>query len=262
MWISSLPYKVTTMNFRWLVDVFIDWIIISIAIICACKFWFLLPFCIYVVGNRQHALLIIGHDSTHKLVSRNKYVNYFCGNLLCFAPCGLGWEGYRDFHMLHHRWLGTEKDPELLKKDLTNCTKDNLCRKYLAKQFVKDLLFLNYKDLVHFSTARSKTDWISIIIVHSVIISLGFVNAFIPLVWYTASTSSLLATGRLRVFHEHVATEGTHLIEPTWISKILFLPHNAAYHHEHHEKPSIPYHLLPLHAEEGRKYVSQINKSN
>jgi len=51
----------------------------------------------------------------------------------------------------------------------------------------------------------------------------------------------------------------THKIKSNWWQRLLFLPHAAEYHHEHHEKPSIPYNKLKDIATGPRKKVSEIH---
>ena len=77
--------------------------------------------------------------------------------------------------------------------------------------------------------------------------------------WYAAMPTSLLAISRLRIWHEHVGTDKTHMIKATWWQRLLFLPHYAEYHHEHHEKPNVPYNKLKDIATGPRKKISEIH---
>ena len=61
------------------------------------------------------------------------------------------------------------------------------------------------------------------------------------------------------VWHEHVGTDKTHMIKATWWQRLLFLPHYAEYHHEHHEKPNVPYNKLKDIATGPRKKISEIH---
>jgi fatty acid desaturase len=72
----------------WLRDLLLDWLLIFLAIAIGLNFWYLIPVSIFIIGNRQHALAILGHDATHKLVSKNNRINYMLGNFLCYAPLG------------------------------------------------------------------------------------------------------------------------------------------------------------------------------
>src|SRR5438128_5256668 len=101
--------------FPWLADAATDWLTIAAAL-AAIGLWphfYTVPACILIIGNRQHALTILGHDGTHYTLSRNAALNDFLTNLLCFWPLGLTVSGYRALHYAHHRNTGTENDPEL-----------------------------------------------------------------------------------------------------------------------------------------------------
>lgn len=224
------------------------------------NYWYLIPVCIFVIGNRQHALALLGHDATHKLVSKNKYINYTLGNFLCYTPILLPWEGYRVFHMAHHRYLGTTKDPELDRKVKAHITSSKANKRHIITQFFRDLIGLDIQDAKELSISKTPNDLFWIIITHMVIISTGlFISWLIPLMWYLAMGTSLVACSRLRIWYEHVGTDSTHKIKPTWWQKLLFLPHNAAYHYEHHKHPAVPYHKLHMIGSAVRKKVSEIH---
>jgi fatty acid desaturase len=70
-----------------------------------------------VIGARQHALAILGHDGAHRLACRNRFINDLLTCILCFWPIGAALGGYRRFHFGHHRLVGTSDDPELLHKE-------------------------------------------------------------------------------------------------------------------------------------------------
>ena len=219
----------------------------------------LVPLSIFVIGNRQHALALLGHEATHKMVSKSPKCNYILGNLFCFGPIGLPFDGYRKFHMLHHKFLGTQLDPEIGRKLKANITVHKATRRNIITQFIKDLLFLNICDIRHFQLEKSKRDKLWISITHAVIISLGLVDITIPIIWYLAMMSSLLACSRLRIWHEHVGTSQTHKISANWWQKLIFLPHHSVYHHEHHDKPGVPYNKLHTIASIKRRRVGDIH---
>jgi len=243
----------------WLRDLLLDWLLIFLAIAIGLNFWYLIPVSIFIIGNRQHALALLGHDATHKLVSKNNTINYIAGGIFCYAPIGLPWDGYREFHMSHHRWLGTVKDPELNRKFEAGVIVKNATKKNIIIQFIKDLLGLGIRDLTKFSLHKTNDDKIAIGIVQLIIILTAFIDWRIPVMWNLAIPTSLLAISRLRIWHEHVGTDTTHMIKATWWQRLLFLPHYAEYHHEHHEKPNVPYNKLKDIATGPRKKVSEIH---
>ena len=110
-----------------------------------------------------------------------------------------------------------------------------------------------------FNLDKSNEDKMAIGFVQLLILLTAFIDWKIPLMWYAAMPTSLLAILRLRIWHEHVGTDKTHMIKATWWQRLLFLPHYAEYHHEHHEKPNVPYNKLKDIATGPRKKISEIH---
>ena len=99
----------------WLADAALDWLVIAAAV-AMIQLWphvYTVLAGILIIGNRQHALAILGHDGTHYTLSRNAALNDFLTNLFCFWPLGLTVSGYRALHYAHHKNTGMENDPEL-----------------------------------------------------------------------------------------------------------------------------------------------------
>ena len=99
----------------WLKDAALDWAVILGALGVVHLFsnpvtWLL---ALLIIGNRQHALAILGHDGTHFTLSHDRRLNDYLTNLLAFWPIGLTVSGYRTLHFKHHKHTGTEDDPEL-----------------------------------------------------------------------------------------------------------------------------------------------------
>ena len=66
-----------------------------------------------VIGGRQLGLAILMHDAAHRLLFRNAALNDWTGAWLCGAPVGAKLGAYRPYHLSHHRYTQTEKDPDL-----------------------------------------------------------------------------------------------------------------------------------------------------
>src|SRR5712692_4137354 len=96
--------------FPWLADAAMDWLVIAAALgmIHLWPHFYTALAGILIIGNRQHALTILGHDGTHYTLSRSAALNDFLTNLICFWPLGLTVSGYRALHYAHHKNTGTE----------------------------------------------------------------------------------------------------------------------------------------------------------
>ena len=61
-------------------------------------------------------LFITGHDAMHRVVSPNPKVNRLIGRLSAFLFAGLSYERLVKNHFLHHKYPGTDKDPDYCMK--------------------------------------------------------------------------------------------------------------------------------------------------
>jgi hypothetical protein len=100
---------------RWLLPVLAEWgtIVLLFAAGYALNHWLAWALVVVLLGSRQHALSILGHDGAHHLPTRNRRLNDLASQWLCFWPLMVGLRGYRNFHFRHHRHV-TDLDPERL----------------------------------------------------------------------------------------------------------------------------------------------------
>jgi fatty acid desaturase len=240
-------------KYRWLAGVTLDWAVIVVALLAAA--WIRRPgaylLTMLVVGNRQHALAIIGHDGAHRSVCRARFANDALTCLLCFWPLGLGLDGYRKHHYTHHRHTGTATDPELHYKGWGAPQWDlPTSRGRFAALLVRDLLGLSPQSLLNLRRtipALSVRDVVGPVLWWAVALTLLFRagHAWVALLWAGSLATSYWATFRVRVWTEHMGTGGTHRISATWWQRLLFAPHNTWCHWEHHRWPSLPSASLP-----------------
>ncbi len=242
---------------RWLFAVLVDWTIIGISIAAAyaSRNWFAYILAVLIVGNRQHALSVLGHDGAHYAITKNRWLNDALACLLCWWPLGVGIHGYRRFHFQHHQHTGTPLDTELhIKAKETPDWDLPITRKRMLWYFVKDLCGLSAKAVIYLieSTRPAKMiDWIGPVVLGSLIafclykVQALWVLAF----WFAAMPTSFWAFFRVRVYHEHHGTAGTYRVHlPFWYRQ-LFAPHKIWVHYEHHRWPHLPYfQLLKLRA--------------
>ncbi len=242
----------------WLIAALIDWTILAGGVwLSYFNVWFL-PLSVLIVGNRQHALAILGHDGAHRGAARSKRLNDALTNCMVFYPLGLCLNHYRDFHWDHHRYAGTEKDPELPLKDIGPF---RLVGPFKNKtQVIGAALF----DLIGFGAPqllaflfyvrpRSIKDLAPLVVSIALAIILILNGLWLTVaIWYVSLWTAFWCFFRLRVWSEHVGGgEGETLVyDPKWYQKALFLPHNTWLHHEHHLKPGVTFDKLPKLREE------------
>ena len=238
---------------RWLSLVFVDWSFIVGAFGAAYYFQnvFVYWLASLVIGNRQHALSIMGHDGAHRTASKNKSWNDILVSLFAFWPLGTALSGYRDFHFDHHRNVGTASDPELKHKHWLKPQFDLPLRQGALLTYVlRDLLGLGLKGVVSLlliMKPRSILDMAGPLLMISSfwLVCLLTGNGWILALWYFSILTSFWACFRLRAWIEHVGTRSNNRVYLNYWANIVFGPHAAGYHFEHHQWPSVPCWNLP-----------------
>jgi beta-carotene ketolase (CrtW type) len=71
---------------------------------------------ILIQGYLYTGLFITAHDAMHGTVSSNKKLNTFVGKLASFLFAGLSYNKLITNHKLHHKFPGTENDPDFYVK--------------------------------------------------------------------------------------------------------------------------------------------------
>lgn len=239
--------------FPWLTDAAMDWLVIAAAL-AMIQHWphvyTVLAGCL-IIGNRQHALAILGHDGTHYTLSHNAAFNDFLTNLFCWWPLGLTVSGYRALHYAHHKNTGMENDPELGHKRLRSPQWDLPATPWTVLRYaLKDLIgysLADYSIIVRFSKPQRKREYLPLALFHIAALAILLAVGGWPMAaaWYFSLVTSFMMFFRLRLWLEHQGTDDTQRLSLTWWQAALLSPHNAWHHWEHHKYPTIPYHRLP-----------------
>lgn len=233
---------------EWGGRVAVNWIEIAAIYSVAAHFDHLLGYLVAVLllGTRQHALAILGHDGAHRSASHNRKFNDLATSILVLWPLGVGLDGYRRFHFLHHRWSGGKEDPELQHK---GCAPDEwarpLSRRRMAWLIARDLCGVAIRDifrLIKIVKPVSLADRVGPLLwwTSAILLAYRFGALWAIAVWWLATISSYWAVFRMRAWTEHFDTANTYRISATWWQKALFLPHNTWCHFEHHKWPGVP----------------------
>lgn len=237
----------------WLRDAVVDWLIIGFSCYLF-NFWmhpvsFLVL--LLVIGNRQHALAVLGHEASHFRLSENKRVNDLLANLGAFWSLGITTSGYRSLHNKHHSHTNTEQDPELAHRGARAPQWDLPISIFKILRFcAEDLIGFSHKDyliIITFSKPNSSKEYLYLFVFHvTLTMTLVIIGLWwVPAIWYIALFTSFMMFFRLRTFLEHLGTEDTHRLYLTWLERQVMAPHNIWYHWEHHKYPTVPYYRLP-----------------
>lgn len=234
----------------WLRAAILDWAIIAIAMSVSVWSSWLIPIAILAIGNRQHALAILGHDGAHRLICNNKWLNDLMTDVLVFYPLGLSLKQYRKFHWEHHRNTNTDNDPERPLKSIWPAMQMPFSQRKVIWQLLGDLVGLGIPQLIAFLVhvrprAIAECGALAFVLV-AMCCFVYFDLAFVPLIWFGSLYTTFWMFFRYRIWAEHVGggPGETLVFDVNWLQRIVFFPHNCHLHHEHHEKPGVPFHKL------------------
>ena len=89
-----------------------EWVSIAATIALCSFFWHPVWYAIAVmlIGARQHALIILGHDASHFRYLPKRWQNELFGNLFLMWPVFASIEGFRKFHSTHHQYTNLPND--------------------------------------------------------------------------------------------------------------------------------------------------------
>jgi fatty acid desaturase len=237
----------------WLRDAAVDWSVIVAAMALA-RAWnnplgYLLA--VLVIGNRQHALAILGHDGTHFAAANAKRLNDIMTDVLAFWPIGLTATGYRNLHFRHHKFLNTPEDPELQHRSAKAPQWDlPVTLKRVLTFAAWDMIgysLTDYLIIVSFSKPEKKREYWLQGAFHLVVAGAACAAGlwWACLLWYAALPTAFMMFFRLRTWLEHQGSEDTHVLHLTLLERLVLSPHYAWHHYEHHHWPSVPYYHLP-----------------
>lgn len=235
---------------RWLLACIANWLLIVgcfYLVYYFNNFWMII-LSIFVIGNRQHALALYGHEGAHFMLCQNKTLNDALTCVFTFWPLGINLPGYRDFHFKHHQNLGTNLDPELEHKASRYPDYDvPISISKICLLFLKDLFFGSIKDLMILIKLIKPKNIIHLIppfaFLGLLISTLIYFDLWLVIVvWYAANLSAFWAFFRLRIYVEHIGTKDTHRVQSNWLINLIALPAGADTHWEHHQWPTMIYH--------------------
>ncbi len=85
---------------------------------------------VLVIGSRQLGLAILMHEAAHNALLKNRRLNDFFGEWFCGRPILAELGAYRHYHLTHHRFTQTDKDPDLVLSSKFPTTRASLKRKF------------------------------------------------------------------------------------------------------------------------------------
>ena len=231
---------------------------------------------VMIIGSRQLGLAILMHEAAHSALFRSRRANELAGEWLCGRPILAELHAYRHYHLTHHRFTQTERDPDLVLSSKFPTSRASLKRKFtrdlngqtgvrqLAAQVMMSLRLAGDHEAVEaansdFAQAFKARDlWQSFPVFIGIIVVMGLLGEW----WYGLAFWLLPYLTwfqfvlRVRNIAEHGATEvsenplqnvRTTLANP--VERLFVAPYWVNYHLEHHMVMHVPCWRLPaMHA--------------
>ncbi len=231
-----------------------------------------------LVGGRQVALAVLMHEAAHGTLVEDRRLNDRLGQWLCGAPVWLTLPRYRAHHLKHHRFTGTDDDPDLPLILPFPVSRWGLVRKLsrdflglsglrrLVGQVLIDAgwvaytlsgaaVWLDQTDRTWADRARDlRIRLLPVLLANLALaavlgaLSIGWTWWIWAVAWLTTNQAFL----RLRGLGEHACTEvsgdrlrNTRTTYAGWLARATVAPHEVAYHLEHHLLMTVPFHQLP-----------------
>lgn len=235
--------------------------------------WWLYPLVVVIIGARQQALTVIGHDAAHYRFLPDRRWNDVVGDLFADWPTFIALGAFRKHHGEHHQHLGEPEDGNrfiwkthgrdgaLVPEWTYPKSPAGLAWKLLRRSaFVTGLWWIvrgNLAPLV-FRTNR----WESLgrlaytLIIAAVLTRTSAWQGFL-LYWIVPFCTWHMTAQYVRLICEHSGiprnAEASYALTRTTLARTwerwFLVPRNIHYHIEHHWYPAVPFYNLPaLHA--------------
>ena len=227
---------------------------------------------VIVIGSRQLGLAILMHEAAHNALFRNRKVNDFIGEWLCGRPILAELGAYRHYHLTHHRFTQTDKDPDLVLSSKFPTSRASLKRKFvrdltgqtgikqLMGQIMMSVRLAGDDEAVKAAASdfaqsfKARDLWKSLPVFLAIVVLMGLVGS-----WWWGLAFWLLPyltwfqfVLRVRNIAEHGATDVSENplqnVRTTYagpLARLLVAPYWVNYHLEHHMVMHVPCWQLP-----------------
>lgn len=264
---SSGPVSTLAIFFDWAIILLSFWLVINFA------YWPVWLICFVTIARQQLALALLMHDGAHRLLYQKSKTNDFICQFFCAAPLFFSMFSYRKLHFKHHKVPLAEDDP-----DISLIGGYPVSKRSFARKLLRDLTGFSYFKFIRYfiHMARKKkteNDSASIrktpairptmpvsVLVFSILLMNGLIFSFLFAMghpwyyfffWFLPTATALQFLLRIRGVAEHAGFTvhedqrfNSRTVKKSW-QTLLFAPHNANYHLEHHIYPGIPCFRLP-----------------
>lgn len=223
---------------------------------------------IVVIGARQHALMVLGHEAAHYRFLPDRRLNDWVAELFVAWPVFMSARFFRITHTPHHQHLGTPRDGN--RRAWRTHTPDGAlvaawrypkARAQLLAELLKrgigvvGVLWIVRYFVAPLALRRPAWEVVLQYGYHGLLIAAVTAWGLWPqvlLYWLLPYVTWHIVAQHVRLICEHsgaisdqegyALTRSTH---PGWLGRFLVLPRHIGHHLEHHWFPSVPWYNLP-----------------
>jgi fatty acid desaturase len=219
---------------------------------------------IVLLGGRQLGLAVLMHECGHRTLFADRKANAWVGQWLCAYPVMTDMDRYASGHINHHRYAGSERDPDLPNYQAYPIGRDSFRRKIvrdLTGQTGVKLLagrFRNRDALFGSQLGSSGTGGFVVVSLVMFAVLHAFGHGALYWMWPAAFLTSYLLFARLRQIAEHGGVPDLFDPDPRrhtrttiacWWERLFVAPNFVNFHLEHHLAAAVPcYRLRDFHA--------------
>ncbi len=205
-----------------------------------------------LIAGRLLGLVVIGHDCAHHAFFSSRRANEIIGHWFTNAALNVSHYGYRSYHLKHHQYAGSEKDPDIGLVRKYPVTKSSFRRKMIRDLTGQTGIRDTWNKIKNFRLPKH-LPWLTFHLgLFGMLFAVGAPWAYA--MWWVAELFLYPAITRIRNVGEHgVASnrlspdprENTHSTIANPIERLFLAPNYVNFHCEHHHFPAVPPYNLP-----------------
>lgn len=216
---------------------------------------------VLVLGGRQLGLAVLMHEAGHKTLFRSNRLNEVVGQWLCAYPVLGDVLAYGASHRIHHRYAGTEQDPDLPNYRAYPVSRASFLRKIkrdLSGQTGLSLLRMLFggegRNLMLREGEKTDSERRGLLVNAGLFGLMALLGVgWYYLLWVVAYLTTYPLVARIRQVAEHGNVPDLYDPDPrrntrtTYanpLERLVLCPNRVNYHLEHHLLASVPVHRL------------------
>ena len=229
--------------------------------------YYFLPISLLLVFNVMMRIFSLSHDCIHGSFSNSRLLNKLFGSFFGYFLLGISFEKYKTFHLLHHKYLNTNLDPdkpiETINPTLLDSYISNNIKRILTFQLLSNHIFY-YTDLLNWTkkTVDYNKDQFRMLVYWAILI-IGFIwSGYIvefTVIWLLPMSLFTVAIELLGLIqHRSLLPVSQDFARNVYGGKLaleIFMPTGINLHRSHHELPQVTWYELKKHIKQSENDI-------